>query len=135
MEDCVFCKIASGEIPSDFLWEDENFFAILDINPYAKGHVMVIPKKHSRWVWNIKDKEYSDYMIAVKKMAGFLREAFGTDCVQEIIAGLGVPHSHIHLLPRFDGDGLGEIPHKPLYPKLTKDEIKEIGDKIKSVIN
>jgi histidine triad (HIT) family protein len=133
-DDCVFCKIVKGEIPSDILWEDEYHIAILDINPYAKGHVMIIPREHSRWVWDIDDEKYSKYMLAVKRVAGILRKAFGTDSVQEVIAGFGVAHVHIHLLPRTIDDGLNEIPNKPLEPKLSKKEIREISDKIKAVV-
>jgi len=134
MDDCVFCKIVKGLKDEDKVWEDDEFLAILDINPYARGHVMVIPKEHFRWVWDIDDEKYSRYMLVVKKIAGFLREAFGTDCVQEIIAGFGVAHSHIHLLPRTKDDGLEEIPHSLIEPKLTEEEMREIFDKIRAVV-
>jgi len=132
-DDCIFCKIVKGDISAEFIWQDEDHIAIMDINPYARGHVMVIPKEHSRWVWDIEDEKYSKYMLAVKKTAKILGKAFDTDCVQEVIAGFGVPHTHIHLFPRTGEDGLDEIPHGPLEPKLTDVERKEIFEKIKVV--
>jgi histidine triad (HIT) family protein len=135
MEECVFCKIVAGEISADKVWEDDNHVAILDINPYVKGHVMIIPKEHSRWVWDIEDEAYCEYMIAVKKVALILKKAFDTDSIQEVIAGFGVAHTHIHLLPRTKDDGLGEILNKPLENKLTDEEMKEIFDKIKRAVD
>src|SRR3989344_1201194 len=129
--DCIFCKIANNEIPSVKIWEDENFIAVLDITPYVEGHTLVIPKKHSRWVWDIDDEHYLKYMKAVKSLANILRKAFNTEWVEEVIAGIGVSHSHIHLLPRQKNDGLGEIPTKPLTPKPTEKELKKIAMIIK----
>jgi len=134
MNDCIFCKIAKGEIPSVNVWENEGFFAFLDINPYVKGHVLVIPKKHSEWVWDISDKEYIEYMKHIKYLANILREVFDTKWVEEVIAGIGVSHSHIHLLPRHRNDGLGEVPTKPLSQKPSEREMKEIAEKIRSAI-
>jgi histidine triad (HIT) family protein len=130
--DCVFCKIAKGEISDYVFWEDDEFVAFLDINPYILGHVMVIPKEHSRWVWDIKENKYIKYMLAVKKVAEILKKAFNTDCIQEVIAGMGVPHSHIHLLPRTENDGFPEIPKQSLNPKPSEKQMNEIFEKIKS---
>jgi len=134
MTDCIFCKIAKGEIPSLKVWEDEKFIAFLDIHPYVKGHLLVIPKKHSEWVWDINDRDYIKYMENVKYLANILRKVFDTDWVEEVIAGIGISHSHIHLLPRQRNDGLGEVPTKPLSPKLSEREMKEIEEKIRGEI-
>lgn len=134
MTDCIFCKIAKGEIPSLKVWEDEKFIAFLDIHPYVKGHLLVIPKKHSEWVWDINDRDYVEYMKNVKYLANILRKVFDTDWVEEVIAGIGISHSHIHLLPRQRNDGLGEVPTKPLSPKLSEREMKEIEEKIRGEI-
>jgi len=134
MDKCIFCKIAKGEIPSIKIWENEKHLAFLDIKPYAKGHLLVVPKKHSDWVWDMNDKEYLEFMKVVKYLANVLRKAFDTDWVEEIIAGIGVSHSHIHLLPRKKNDGLGEIPKEPLAVKPSEKEMNEIAEKIRSVI-
>jgi histidine triad (HIT) family protein len=130
-DDCVFCKIVRGELPCHKIWEDDKHLAFLDINPYALGHTMIIPKNHSRWVWDIGDSEYVEYMLAVKKVANLLMSAFHTDIIQEIIGGLGVAHTHIHLLPRIDNDGLGEIPVKVMKPKPDDKELSDLAKKIR----
>lgn len=135
MEDCVFCKIVRGEISSEKIYEDENTFVFLDANPFIKGHTLIIPKKHSRWVWDIDDKNYVNYILAVKRVAEILKRTFNTDCIQELIIGMEVPHTHIHLLPRVKNDGFSEFPKKPLSPKPSEAEMKEIAEKIRKNIN
>lgn len=130
-EECVFCRIAEGKIPAKIVWENKNFLAFLDINPYVKGHLLVIPRKHYKWVWDINDKEYTEYMKVVKDLANILRDIFNTEWVEEVIAGVGVSHAHIHLLPRKENDGIGEIPIKPLNPKPSEKEMNEIAEEIK----
>jgi histidine triad (HIT) family protein len=129
-QSCIFCRIVAGEVPSVKVWEDEKHIAILDIKPYAKGHILVIPKKHSEWVWDMEDKDYAEYMKQVKYLANVLRKSFDTQWVEEIIAGIGVSHSHIHLIPRKREDGLGEVPKQPLNPKPSEKEMEEIANKI-----
>jgi histidine triad (HIT) family protein len=131
MENCVFCKLAKGEVEDLRVWEDENFVAFLDINPFVRGHTLIIPKKHTRWVWDLGEKEYLNYLLAVKNLANILKKAFGTECVQLIIAGMDVPHTHIHLLPRLENDGIPAVPKIPLDPKPSEGEMKEIVEKIK----
>ena len=135
VDDCIFCKIVAGVKEEDKLWEDENHIAILDIVPFIKGHTLVIPKKHSRWVWDINEKEYIEYMLAVRKVAEILKKAFDIDCVQEFIVGMEVPHTHVHLLPRTKDDGFPEFPKKPLDPKPSDEEMKEIFEKIKKALD
>jgi len=131
MEDCVFCKIVKGVKEEDKIWEDDEFLAVLDINPCAKGHLLVIPKKHSRWVWDMDGDEYLRYINRIRYLAGVLRKSFETDCVQEAIVGMDVPHSHVHLFPRVEGDGFPGIPVTPIVPGLSAEEMNEIRNKIK----
>jgi histidine triad (HIT) family protein len=130
-EDCVFCKIASGEIPCYKIYETKGILAFLDINPVAKGHVLVIPKKHFRWIWDMPAEEHSNLMKEVYFVAHKLRKAFDTDWVIENIVGFDMPHSHVHLCPRTFDDGLDVVPTKPLDPKLSEEEMREIFNKIK----
>ncbi|MFA4960855.1 MAG: HIT domain-containing protein [Candidatus Pacearchaeota archaeon] len=127
MEDCIFCRIARGEIPCHKICEDENFLTFLDANPFTKGHVLVIPKKHIRWVWDANDEEYVNYMLSVKNVAELLKKTFNTDCVQQLIIGMEVPHAHIHLFPRTKDDGFTEFPKKPLDPKPSEFEMHQIA--------
>jgi histidine triad (HIT) family protein len=133
-KECIFCRIIKGEIPCDKIYEDEDIISFLDINPYVKGHLLIIPKKHSRWIWDMEDEDYANLNRKTKFLANILRKTFSIEWVEEVIAGMGVLHTHIHLLPRFPNDELGEIPTKPLNPKLSKEEIKEIAKKIRNTI-
>lgn len=100
---CVFCKIASGEIPSYKVYEDKDFFAFLDINPRTAGHVQIIPKEHHRWVWNVPN--VGEYFEVVRKIAKAQQKAFDTDFILAKIIGEEVPHAHIWVYPGIkDGD-------------------------------
>ena len=134
MNDCIFCKIIKGEISCEKIYEDKDTLAFLDIHPYSKGHILIIPKKHCDWIWDMKQKEYIKLNDKVYLLANILRKAFETDWVEEVIAGVGVQHAHIHLLPRKRDDGLGEIPIKPLDSKPSEVETKEFVKKIKSLL-
>ena len=135
MKTCIFCKILKGEIPCYKVYEDHNCFAFLDINPFVKGHVLVIPKNHYKWLWDLPDEDYIPLMRNVKLIANKLKLAFNIDWVEEVVAGIGVDHAHVHLLPRRPDDGLPEVPSKPLEPKLSKEEMEEIKEKIKNSLS
>jgi histidine triad (HIT) family protein len=133
MDNCIFCKIIKGEIPCYKVYEDSNCLAFLDVNPFVKGHVLVIPKNHYRWLWDMEE-DYLPLMNAVKLIANKLKLAFDIDWVEEFVAGIGVEHAHVHLLPRRPDDGLPEVPTKPLEPRLSEEELKEIQEKIASFL-
>jgi len=131
MEDCIFCKITKKEIPCDKVYEDKDVMAFLDINPYVIGHVLVIPKKHSRWLWDMKDEEYLVLVERTKFLANKLKEAFSTEWIEVVIAGMDIKHTHIHLLPRKLDDGIEEVPKSPLKPKPSEEEMKKWAEKIR----
>ena len=128
---CIFCRIASGDIPALKIYEDEKIISFLDINPVVRGHLLVIPKKHSRWLWDMDGEDYLYLKNKTKYLANALRKAFRTEWVEEAVAGMGVEHTHIHLLPRHFDDGLPEIPTAMLNPKPSEEEMKEIQERIK----
>jgi len=97
--DCVFCKIAKKEIPSNIVWEDENFIAFFDIKPLSKGHTLIIPKKHFRWVWDVEN--YSEYFEKVKEVKKILDEKYKPLWTELKIMGNEIPHAHIHLIPHY----------------------------------
>jgi len=134
MEDCIFCRIVKGEIPADKLYDDEGVIAILDINPFSLGHILVIPKNHEKWVWDMNDKDYVELMLKTRYLANVLRKAFDVEWVEEVIAGIGVAHVHVHLLPRTENDGLGDLPTKPIHPRPSKEEMSEIADRIRAYL-
>lgn len=99
MESCIFCKIIKGEIPCVKIWEDDKYFAFLDVNPVAPGHTLVIPKKHDPYVFDLNDEEYSNLMITSKKVAEILKAKLNPKRVGILIEGFGVDHIHVHLVP------------------------------------
>ena len=133
MGDCIFCKIANGEIPSATLYEDEEFRVILDLGPASKGHSLILPKKDAANIYELPDDTAGKAMILAKKMAGKLRDALNCDGFNVVqnngeIAGQTVFHFHMHLIPRYEGDGVG-LTWKP--GELSDEVRDEILKKIK----
>ena len=109
-DNCIFCKIAAGEIPSKTLYEDEKFRVILDLGPATRGHALVIPKEHYADLYEIPEETAGEAMKVAKKMAAVMTEklkADGFNIVQNNgeVSGQSVFHFHIHLIPRYEGDG------------------------------
>ncbi len=102
MNDCVFCKIIKGEIPSTKVYEDDKFLAFLDITPLAPGHTQVIPKDHYRWVWD--SPNIGEYFEVVKKIALAQKKAFNADIVRSQVYGEQVAHAHVWVWPEAPGD-------------------------------
>ena len=126
MENCIFCKIANGEIPAATLYEDEDFRVILDLGPASKGHALILPKSHAANIYELSDELAAKAMILAKKMAVKMTEAWkcdGFNIVQNNgeTAGQTVFHFHMHLIPRYTGDGVGLT----WTPGTLTDEIKE----------
>jgi len=98
--DCIFCKIIKGEIPSYKVWEDEDFLAILDVNPNTKGMTLVLPKRHySSYVFDMPDDVYTRLMNASKKVAKLLDRKLGVEKTAMVMEGMGINHAHIKLYP------------------------------------
>ena len=134
MSDCIFCKIANGEIPSATLYEDEDFRVILDLGPASKGHALILPKAHAANIYEISDDMAAKAMILAKKMATKMTEALKCDGFNIVQnngepAGQTVFHFHMHLIPRYEGDQLG-ITWKT--GTLTDEVKNEILEKLKS---
>ena len=106
MENCIFCKIIKGEIPSVKIWEDGNFLAFLDINPINPGHTVLIPKKHDDYLFDLEDEEYKELMLKAKKIAKMLKNKLKPKRVGLAVEGFFVPHIHIHLVPLNKGNEL-----------------------------
>ena len=109
MENCIFCKIANGEIPAATLYEDENFRVILDLGPASKGHALILPKSHAANIYELSDEMAAKAMILAKKMATAMTAALkcdGFNIVQNNgeCAGQTVFHFHMHIIPRIKGD-------------------------------
>ena len=133
MNDCIFCKIANGEIPAATLYEDEDFRVILDLGPASKGHALILPKTHAANLYELPEELAGKAMILAKKMAVKLTDALQCDGLNVVqnngeAAGQTVFHFHMHLIPRYEGDDVG-ITWKP--GELSDEDREEILTKIK----
>ena len=131
-DDCIFCKIANGEIPSKTLYEDEQFRVILDLGPATKGHALILPKDHYANLYELPEETAAEAMKLAKKMAVKMTEklhADGFNLVQNNgeTAGQTVMHFHLHLIPRYENDGQ-KILWNPTEP--TAEELDEVFAKI-----
>lgn len=100
MENCIFCKIVKGEIKSAKIWENEDFVAILDINPNMKGMTLVLSKKHyDSYVFNMPDEIYKKFMLAGKQVSRILEKGLGVKRVVMVTEGMCINHAHIKLYP------------------------------------
>ncbi len=128
--DCIFCKIIKGEIPSYKVYEDDLVFVFLDIRPLNPGHVLVVPKKHYRWVWDMKN--IAEFYERVGKIANAIRRAYNTEQIVSLVFGEEVEHAHVWLVPRFDGDGHGGAIDLKNVKKINEEEMRGVAEKIKN---
>ncbi len=128
----IFSKIASGEIPSYKIAEDDNFYAFLDINPMTKGHTLVIPKKtEESYIFNLDDDLFVAFHLFAKKVAKAIEEAVPCKRVGVMVIGLEVPHAHIHLIP-IQKEGDMNLSNPKL--KLEPEEMESIAASIRKYI-
>lgn len=109
-DDCIFCKIANGEIPSKTLYEDEDFRVILDLGPATKGHALILPKEHADNLYELPKTTAEKVMVVAKKVGTKMRAGLHCDGLNLIqnngeTAGQTVMHFHLHLIPRYENDG------------------------------
>ena len=125
----IFSKIVAGEIPSYKVAENEQFYAFLDINPLAKGHTLVIPKREVDYFFDLEDDEIAAMQVFAKRVATAIKEAFPCVKVGQAVLGLEVPHAHIHLVPmQSERDMLFTNPKL----QLSSNEFVAIAEKINS---
>jgi histidine triad (HIT) family protein len=103
-KDCIFCKIISKEIPAEIVYEDNKFLALLDINPVSPGHTLLIPKTHHIWMQEAPDDLIGNIFIQAKKIMLALKKTFNSDYVKIGVVGNEIPHFHIHIIPKKNGD-------------------------------
>lgn len=132
-ENCIFCKIANGEIPAATLYEDEDFRVILDLGPASKGHALILPKEHYANLYELDDEVASKVLVLAKKMITKLTDVLGCDGYNLVqnngeVAGQTVHHFHMHLIPRYEGDQVG-LTWTP--GTLTEEDKEEILLKLK----
>lgn len=127
----IFARIATGEIPSFKIAEDERFFAFLDINPLAKGHTLVIPKQETDYIFDIDTEMYKDLWAFAMKVAKGVKKVVPCIKVGVTVIGLEVPHAHIHLVPLNTMDDMNFSRPKLSFPA---DEMKQLAAEIASAI-
>lgn len=133
MDNCIFCKIIAGEIPSAVIFEDEEFKAILDRFPGNIGHVLVLPKKHYSNIFDIDEDVAGRLFRLAAKIAKNMKEVLGFEAMNVVqnngsLAGQTVHHFHLHLIPRYENDKV-QIKWEQL--DLTDEQIAEIQNKLK----
>lgn len=102
MEDCIFCKIIRGDIPSAKIWEDKKFLAILDTNPNTRGMTLVLTKKHyDSYVFDMPDNTYREFLLASKHVAKILEKGLDAKRIAMVMEGMGINHTHIKLYPLY----------------------------------
>ena len=123
----IFSKIAAGEIPSYKCAENEKFYAFLDINPLAKGHTLVIPRREVDYIFDMDDDELAEFKLFAKQVAVALKKAFPCKKVAQVVLGLEVPHAHIHLIPM---NSEGDVDFRKEKLQLPSEEMQQIAEKI-----
>ena len=127
----IFSKIAAGEIPSYKCAESDKFYAFLDINPVAKGHTLVIPRREVDYIYDMDDDELAEYQVFAKQVAVALKKAFPCKKVAQVVLGLEVPHAHIHLIPM---NSEADVDFRREKLKLSSEEMQAIAEKIRSIL-
>jgi histidine triad (HIT) family protein len=133
-EDCIFCKIAAGAAPAEIIYEDEHTLAFMDLNPWIRGHALVIPRRHSRNLYDIEDEDLAWTAQSAKRVALRARDALDCDGVNlisssERAAWQSVFHFHIHVIPRYEGDPL-RLPGRPM--EVGEGELAEVAKQLRN---
>ena len=127
----IFSKIIAGEIPSYKVAEDERFLAFLDIFPLSKGHLLVIPKKETNYIFDLESEEYLGLWQFTQLVAKAMDKVFDCDRIGVAVIGLEVPHAHIHLVPL---KNMTNINFEKPKLKFSPEEFEEIAQKIRRVV-
>ena len=131
-DDCIFCKLANGDIPTNTIYEDDDFRVILDAAPAAKGHALILPKNHADNLFTLDDATAGKVLVLARSVAGRMKEVLGCDGVNLVqnngeAAGQTVFHFHMHIIPRYKKDGVG-LTWKQLSP--TAEEQAALTEKL-----
>ena len=110
-EECIFCKLAGGQIPTNSIYEDDDFKVIMDLSPASKGHCIILPKTHAKNLLELPDEYCEKILLVAKKCCKVLKEVLHCDGINVLqnngeVAGQTVFHLHIHLIPRYEGDNV-----------------------------
>lgn len=133
---CIFCKINKGEIPSTTIYEDDDFKVILDINPASKGHAVILPKNHAANIFELQDDDAEKILKVARKCAAAMTDVLHCDGINILqnngeCAGQTVFHLHVHLIPRYKNDTVN-IKWKPMTPP---EDAAALAEQIKAAIH
>jgi histidine triad (HIT) family protein len=132
-EDCLFCKIAAGEVPAEIVEQDDDTVAFMDINPWTRGHALVIPRRHSRNLYDIEDEDLHHTLSAAKRLALRMRDKLECDGLNllnscEPAAWQTVFHFHVHVIPRYEDDPL-QLPTRP--QEADQEQLAEVAEELR----
>jgi histidine triad (HIT) family protein len=132
-DDCVFCSIVAGDTPAEIVLEDEHTIALMDINPWTRGHAIVIPRAHVPNLYEIGDEEFARVGAMARRLALRMRDALGADGINllnstEPAAWQTVFHFHMHVIPRYDDDPL-ELPTQPGH--ASQEDLAEVAGELR----
>jgi len=137
MSSCIFCRIVAGEIPAEVVAREPEVVAFLDVQPLADGHVLVVPRAHVAAVEDLDAAQADALFRAVVRLAGPVREAL--DAAGTTIGinngeatGQTIPHVHVHIVPRWEGDGAGTI--HTIFPRRVQKKLPEVGAAIREAL-
>lgn len=131
--DCIFCKIAAGELPSQKVQEDDGTVAFMDLNPWTRGHALVIARNHARNLWEAPEDDLQSTIVAAQRLAQRMKERLGCDGVNllnscERAGWQTVFHYHLHVIPRYAGDPL-QLPARP--HQATPEQLAEVAAELR----
>ena len=135
--DCIFCKIVSNEIPSIKAYEDDRVLAFMDINPLNEGHLLIVPKAHAATIHEIAEADFLAVMSVTHKLAAAVKKVLNPEGINLLqlngkAANQVVPHLHVHIVPRWSGDGLTICKWEPFEGDMGK--IKDVAEKIRRAV-
>ena len=125
----IFSKIIAGEIPSYKVAEDDKYYAFLDIRPVVYGHTLVIPKQEIDYYFDLEDDDLAGLNVFAKKVAKVLREEVPCKRIGVMVAGLEVPHAHVHLIPM---NSISDLSFGNPRPTVSEEEMKELSERMLS---
>lgn len=137
MGDCLFCAISAGSIPSARVYEDDDVFGFLDIQPLREGHALLVPKKHAQHLEDLDARTASALTVATQRILHAARKTLGTEDATVAInngpaAGQEIPHVHVHIIPRRPGDGAGPVhalfEHRP---DMDKEDLSRLAEQLR----
>ena len=133
-EDCIFCKIANGEIAARTIYEDELFRVILDLSPATKGHALILPKEHFQDLYDLGKEQAAELMLVAQKVAHHMQEVLGMEGLNLVqnngeLAGQTIFHFHLHLIPRYSDDGNGERLAWN-HMEITQEQLDQLGQRL-----